>query len=101
MSVVVVHGGCMSDLWLWDERGDLAYRLGKLRKPDLDKYLEIQRLRKVAICYQCGEKAIHRYAPVDCKEQTEFERWRCERHAPLEAVSWKHWNGEWNTFPDI
>lgn len=90
------HG--LEHMWLWDERGDLAFRLDELKGFELQYYNEIQEIKKVAICAECGRIANYRYAPLDPTPQTEMSRWRCEIHAPLDATE-EYWNGEWEIYP--
>lgn len=90
-----MSGDGMEDMWLWDSRGDRAYKEGRLIGWELKEYLWIQGLRKVAFCAQCGHKANYRYAPA--AEMKEEDRWACEYHAPtdddLAMCEWEEY--EW------
>lgn len=60
--------------WLWDERGDLAYRLGQLHDFELKEYKEIQRIKNNAKCVVCGDIACYHNVSVKNGD------WLCWKH---------------------
>lgn len=100
-----MSGDGLEDLWLWDSRGKRAYDDGRLTPYDKRYYEWIQRLRSVAICNVCGGHAYYRYAPAEFDSNgniidpdIEYDRWRCEEHAPICAVDPEQYDGEWDYF---
>jgi len=89
-----MSGDGLEDIWIYDYRGDLAYKEGRLVGWELREYLEYQDLKEKAICCVCGEAAPYEYLPKE-EGLLPKDRWKCFNHAPLEALPSKDWNGEW------